>query len=196
MKILFLMLTLGLSQSLLASTGEKIFLKSCAGCHESVVAMPGVPILHGQEPGYIQLALKAYKDNTRQDTTLNTMNAIAKSLSDRDMEEVASYLAGQDPCKIRMYIDPKAPGFIEAFKAGRKIVKTKNCMHCHNSFHHSAPRLLGQKKDYLEKSLNEFKDGTRVNPMMNRFAAEMNAEEIENITTYLNGMRLMRECPQ
>lgn len=66
----------------------------CAGCH----GIPGfrtaypetyhVPKLGGQNPAYIMSALKAYKLGDRNH---ETMKAIASSLTDQDMADLAAY---------------------------------------------------------------------------------------------------------
>ena len=68
----------------------------CAGCH----GIPGyrtvypetyqVPKLGGQHAQYIVDALKAYKAGDRKHTT---MRAIAGSLSEQDMNDLAAYYA-------------------------------------------------------------------------------------------------------
>jgi cytochrome c553 len=66
----------------------------CAGCH----GIPGwrnafpevysVPMIAGQHPQYIVRALQAYRSGERQH---QTMRAIASSLSDADMANLAAY---------------------------------------------------------------------------------------------------------
>jgi cytochrome c553 len=68
----------------------------CAGCH----GIPGfraaypetyrVPKLGGQNPGYIVAALKAYKAGERNHAT---MKAVASSLTEQDMADLAAYYA-------------------------------------------------------------------------------------------------------
>ena len=68
----------------------------CDGCH----GIPGfraaypqtyqVPKLGGQNPGYIVAALKAYKAGERNHAT---MKAIAFSLTEQDMHDLAAYYA-------------------------------------------------------------------------------------------------------
>ena len=66
----------------------------CAGCHGIAgfrTAYPEtyqVPKLGGQNAGYIVSALKAYKVGDRSHPT---MKAIAASLSDQDMADLAAY---------------------------------------------------------------------------------------------------------
>jgi len=66
----------------------------CIGCH----GIPGyktafpsvyhVPMIAGQQPGYIVSALKAYKSGERSHPS---MRGIAASLSDQDMADLAAY---------------------------------------------------------------------------------------------------------
>ena len=68
----------------------------CAGCHGIAgfrTAYPEtyhVPKLGGQNAGYIVSALKAYKAGDRAHPT---MKAIAASLTDQDMADLAAYYA-------------------------------------------------------------------------------------------------------
>ncbi len=66
---------------------------SCAGCHgaNGVSAVPTYPNLAGQKSAYIVKQLKAFKDGSRKDPT---MNAMAKPLSDADMANIAAYYEG------------------------------------------------------------------------------------------------------
>ena len=68
----------------------------CQGCHGIVgwrTAFPEVyrvPKLSGQNPQYLVAALKQYKNGERAHPT---MKAIAASLSDEDMTNIAAYYA-------------------------------------------------------------------------------------------------------
>ena len=69
----------------------------CIGCH----GIPGyktafpttyhVPKIAGQQPGYIASALKAYRGGQRSHPS---MRGIAASLTDDDIEKLASYYSG------------------------------------------------------------------------------------------------------
>jgi cytochrome c553 len=71
----------------------------CAGCH----GIPGwrtafpevysVPKIGGQHPAYIVKALQAYKSGERNHPS---MRAIAASLSDKDMADLAAYYGGAE----------------------------------------------------------------------------------------------------
>ncbi|MDH5764956.1 MAG: cytochrome c [Gammaproteobacteria bacterium] len=63
---------------------------TCAACHgnDGIGKMPTYPNLNGQKEAYMVKQLKAFKDGTRKDPT---MNAMAKPLSDADMANLAAF---------------------------------------------------------------------------------------------------------
>jgi cytochrome c553 len=69
----------------------------CAGCHgiegwrTAYPEVYGVPKIGGQHPAYIVKALQEYKSGERGHPT---MKAIAASLSERDMADLAAYYGG------------------------------------------------------------------------------------------------------
>jgi cytochrome c553 len=69
----------------------------CQGCHGIEgfrMAYPtvySVPMLGGQSAAYIAAALKAYRDGDRSN---ETMKAIAATLSDADIDDLAAYYGG------------------------------------------------------------------------------------------------------
>ena len=92
-----------------AAGRNKVF--QCQGCH----GIPGwktafpevyqVPKLGGQNAQYIVAALKAYKTGERD---FATMRAIAASLSDKDMEDIAAYYGAG--AKVASDVPKQAPG--------------------------------------------------------------------------------------
>lgn len=79
-----------------AEAGKTVYAsKGCAGCHgpAGVSAAPMYPNVAGQKEQYAVLALKAYKDGTRNSANAAAMKPMAAMLSDADMENVAAYLA-------------------------------------------------------------------------------------------------------
>ena len=70
----------------------------CIGCHSipdyrsDYPFVYHVPMLGGQNSGYIAAALSAYKKGERKHPT---MRAIAASLSDQDMADIGEYYAAQ-----------------------------------------------------------------------------------------------------
>lgn len=71
--------------------------RMCQGCHgitgmRTVYPDYSVPRLGGQHAQYIVAALKAYQSGARSHPT---MQAIAASLSEQDMLDLAAYYSGQ-----------------------------------------------------------------------------------------------------
>ena len=66
---------------------------TCNACHgaNGISAVPTYPNLAGQKEAYMVKQMKAFKDGTRKDPT---MNAMAKPLSDADMANIAAHYAG------------------------------------------------------------------------------------------------------
>ena len=66
---------------------------SCNACHgaNGISAIPTYPNLAGQKEAYLAKQMKAFKDGTRKDPT---MNAMAKPLSDADIANLSAHFAG------------------------------------------------------------------------------------------------------
>src|SRR5678809_1324042 len=77
-----------------ADSAHRNKIAMCIGCH----GIPGyktafpvvyhVPMIAGQQPGYIVSALRAYRSGERSHPS---MRGIAASLSDQDMADLAAY---------------------------------------------------------------------------------------------------------
>src|SRR5438132_9408667 len=71
----------------------------CGGCHgipgwrTAYPEVYGVPKIGGQHPAYIVKALQAYKSGERNHPS---MRAIAATLSDKDMADLAAYYGGAE----------------------------------------------------------------------------------------------------
>jgi len=66
---------------------------TCGGCHgaNGVSAVPTYPNLAGQKEAYLTKQMKAFRDGTRTDPT---MNAMAKPLSDGDIANLSAFYSG------------------------------------------------------------------------------------------------------
>jgi cytochrome c5 len=133
---------------------------TCFACHnaDGISKIPGTPHLAGQERGYLENALRAYRDGqTRQNAT---MNAMAKPLSDRDIVNIAAYYSlqtrmnnGQTALQAIETIErirptghsvtsdaPAANTTITVTRSGEVIYNTA-CMACHTTGAAGAPKL-------------------------------------------------------
>ncbi len=71
--------------------------ETCLGCHgipnySNTYPTYKVPKLGGQHASYLESALKAYREGTRNH---NTMHANAENLSDEDIADIAAFFANQ-----------------------------------------------------------------------------------------------------
>src|SRR5215212_4592919 len=71
--------------------------------------------------------------------------------------------------------------------AGRAKAK-EVCAACHGEDGNSAtsdyPKLAGQHRDYLVKSLRDYKSGARKNAIMAGFAAALSKDDIDNLAAH------------
>ncbi|MCL4780192.1 MAG: cytochrome c4 [Gammaproteobacteria bacterium] len=82
-----------------------------------------------------------------------------------------------------------AAGSAEAGQA-RSIV----CAGCHgvdgNSFNPEWPSLAGQNANYLVKSMQSFKDGSRQNVLMNAQAAALSEQDMQDLAAWFSSQKL------
>lgn len=101
-----LQMEVGTADKSLVDKGEHIFrggipaknVPACAACHSAVgYGNPGVPYprLAGQKAQYVATQLQNYRDDKRGDyPAAQIMNAVAKSLSDDEIQAVSSFVSG------------------------------------------------------------------------------------------------------
>ena len=81
-----------------------------------------------------------------------------------------------------------AAGDIAAGKA-----RASSCMSCHGSMGISAnpawPNLAGQKRLYLQKQLQDFRDGKRQDPTMSAMAKALTDNDISNLAAYYSSLK-------
>jgi cytochrome c553 len=81
-----------------AAAGKQKAVAICSGCHGvpgTKTAYPevyNVPKIGGQNEAYIASALKAYRSGERYN---QTMKALASSLSEKEVADIAAYYAAQ-----------------------------------------------------------------------------------------------------
>jgi cytochrome c553 len=155
---------------------------TCHGCHgipnyKNAFPVYSVPKLGGQHAAYMIVALKEYQDGNRSHPT---MHAQAVTLKDRDLTDIAAYLAGDE-------IKPAGRPVGSAPKAGQ------TCVACHGNdgvgIMPEYPNLSGQHEDYLANSLRAYKTGTRKNPIMAGMAAPLTEQDIRELARYYSSQR-------
>ncbi|AVS78820.1 c-type cytochrome [Paracidovorax avenae] len=170
----------------------------CIGCH----GIPGyqasfpevykVPMISGQNAGYIASALQAYKKGDRRHPT---MRGIADSLSDQDIADVAAYYAGQ----ARQGGAPAKPSREPGAQVAQLLQKGA-CVSCHGEnfskpIDPSYPKIAGQHPDYLFAALKAYKTGGpaaatvgRSNAIMAGIAKQFSNAELKALSGYLGSL--------
>ena len=156
-----------------AQAGEKKA-AMCIGCHgipdykASFPEIYRVPMIAGQSAKYIVSALGQYKKGDRKHPT---MRAIAASLRDQDMADLAAFYtdeAKSEPVPAALASAPPAEV--------AELLKKGNCASCHGAnfstpIDPTYPKLAGQHPDYLYVALKEYQ--TDKNPQVGRNNAIM-----------------------
>lgn len=151
---------------------------SCITCHgeDGNSKIPGTPSLAGQHPGYLLNAMLAYKDGSRKEAA---MAAQVASLDKVNMENIAAYFAAQVPVA-------HAPSTTGDAKAGEPL--SGKCGGCHGKQGHSAdektPSLAGQDTQYLVKTMQNYRDGSRAHAEMKTMLAGSKDKNLEHIAAF------------
>jgi cytochrome c553 len=168
---------------------------ACAACHGPDGNSPINPVwpkLAGQHPGYLEKQLMDFKSGNRNDPT---MSGMAAPLSEEDMADLAAYFSSQTNQGGAAAPDLVAAGE-KLYRAGNTATGVAACMACHGptgSGNPAAnfPALAGQHADYVEKSLKDFRAGTRnndLNNMMQGVAERMTDAEVAAVAQYIQGL--------
>ena len=166
----------------------------CIGCHgipgyqASFPEIHKVPKIAGQNARFIVAALNAYKKGERKHPT---MKAIAGSLTDQDMGDLAAYYETLGTSSIKPVADTAAappPPDVAA------LLSKGNCASCHGANFSKAidpsyPKLAGQYADYLFVALKAYQtEGNpqigRANPIMGAQVKPFKRTELEAIAKY------------
>ena len=177
-----------------AAAGEKKA-QLCIGCHgiagyqASFPEIHKVPMIAGQNPGYIVAALTAYRKGERMHPT---MKGIAAPLSDQDMADLAAFYAGQTQGHA-------APAAVQAPPAHvAELMKKANCASCHGENYSKPvaptyPKIAGQHADYLYVALKAYQtDGNpqvgRKNAIMSGMARQFTHAELKELAGYISSL--------
>lgn len=159
---------------------------ACIGCHgdEGNSKVLIYPNLANQHSEYIAKQLMNFKNKDRVNYA---MNQFAGSMTEDDIADMAAYFA--DPAAVANVVSrrvmPVAPVTAEVI-AGK--AKAAVCAACHGADGNSPiaiyPKLAGQSAGYIVKQLQEFKAGTRKDPVMAPMAAALSEQDMLEVASY------------
>lgn len=158
----------------------------CSACHGAagIPVSAETPVIWGQQEGYLYLQLRDFKKGARAN---DIMSQVAGSLDRDDMLELAHHFAAKPWPGL---------GQPSASDADTAAAKTANasvgCSGCHLAQFQgtgTSPRLAGQSRDYLDKTLAEFRSNARANnPGMTSLAKAASEAELAAMEAYLAGL--------
>jgi len=176
----------------------------CGACHgpNGNSANPEWPNLAGQSSVYVEEQVHLFKEGVRNNPI---MAPIVAPLTDADIKDLGSYFASQTPQGLEA--DPSY------WKTGERLYrrgdKTRNipaCIACHGPIGRGNlaagyPALRAQHSVYTVKQLTDYASGNRYPgatpqkpasknaPIMATIAKRLSAEDIRDVSSYIQGMR-------
>lgn len=182
----FLLALAGVVASSLAGTAAAQDVKrgelraaQCIGCHgiagyqASFPEIHKVPMISGQNAGYIVAALQAYAKGERKHPT---MRGVAGMLTEQEMADLGAYYEQSGSSMIKTVADTPARQPSAAVQA---LLTKGACVSCHGANFNKPvagnyPKIAGQHADYLYVSLRAY--ATEGNPQVGRANAIMAAQ--------------------
>jgi cytochrome c553 len=182
--MVMLSLSIGLTPALSQSIAEKAEL--CAACHgQDGKPIDGkTPVIWGQQLGYIYVQLRDFKRGDRKN---GSMQPIASSLEKDDMLAIAEYFSKKPWPSLGQSRSPKDISE-RALSANRSV----GCTGCHlDQFQGdgTVPRLAGQSREYLSKTIADFRTRARGNnPGMTDLMLATAPDDLSALAEYLSGL--------
>jgi cytochrome c553 len=190
MRAISALATLALAVAMLSplAYGEGIEEKAqiCAVCHGENGVPPeqsAAPVIWGQNFGYLFFQLRDFKSGARKS---DQMTPIVESLEAGELMQLAQFFSRKKWPDLRQ-LDPAEEVVAVAQRANATIV----CAACHQrdfTGDSNQPRLAGQTRVYLEKTMIDFRTSARANnPGMRDLMLGITEKEIAALAAFLAG---------
>jgi cytochrome c553 len=158
----------------------------CAGCHgaDGKPIDKTIPTIWGQQAGYLYIELRDFK---RGDRKSEIMQPIASAFERDDMLAIAEYFSKKPWPDLGQ---PRAPKDVSerAIKANASV----GCTGCHLDHFQgdgTVPRLAGMGRDYLTKTIADFRSHARANnPGMSDLMNATSLDDLAALEEYLAGL--------
>jgi cytochrome c553 len=167
----------------------------CAACHgaDGNSVNPIWPRLAGQHASYIAKQIRDFKTMKRMDPT---MQGMAATVQDADIDNIAAYFESQKPAAAT-YDESLLEMGQNIYRGGITETSVAACMSCHSpsgagNGPAGFPSLKGQHPEYIVTQLQKFKDGVRANDpgkMMRGVANRMSDKEMKAVAAYIAAMK-------
>jgi cytochrome c553 len=161
---------------------------ACASCHgeDGIPRDKTLPVIWGQHQGYLYLQLRDFKRGTRKS---DAMAPFVEQMERDDMMALAEYFSKKPWPDLRQ---PRAPASVVT--QAQRTKTSVGCTGCHQAQYQgegTQPRLAGQFKEYLIKSMMNFRTRERANnPGMSDLMIATAPDDLAAMAEYLAGLRL------
>lgn len=176
--------TLSAAPAVAQDITEKV--EVCAGCHgqDGKPTDKSIPVIWGQKAGYTYIQLRDFKRGDRKN---EIMQPIASSLDKDDMLAIAEYFAQKTWPDLGQPRSPK-----DVAERALSAEHSVGCTGCHlDRFQGdgTVPRLAGQSREYLSKTIAEFRSRARGNnPGMSDLMIATPPDDLAALSEYLAGL--------
>jgi cytochrome c553 len=170
----------------LRATGVDEQVQVCAGCHgeNGKPVDKTIPNIWGQQTGYLYIQLRDFK---RGDRKSEIMQPIASGFERDDMMAIAEYFSKKPWPDLGQ---PRAPK--DVAQRAQTANGSVGCTGCHlDRFQgdSTVPRLAGQGRDYLAKTMDDFRTRARGNnPGMSDLMIATQPDDLAALAEYLAGL--------
>jgi cytochrome c553 len=158
----------------------------CAGCHgaDGKPVDKTFPIIWGQQAGYLYIELRDFKRGDRKN---DIMQPIVASMTRDDMQAIAEYFSQKPWPDLGQ---PRASKEVsDRASAANRSVGCTGCHLDHFQGDGSVPRLAGQSREYLTKTIADFRTRARGNnPGMSDLMIATAPDDLAALEEYLAGL--------
>lgn len=157
----------------------------CSACHgeDGVPVDKSIPVIWGQNEGYLYLELRDFKLGNRKNVN---MTEIASGLDKPTMKQLANYFANKQWPNLQQ---PSAPH--DVAQHAEVTAGSAGCQGCHLATWQGdsvTPRVSGQGLQYLRETMAQFRSGERANnPWMAALLKTYTDDDIDTMARYLAG---------
>jgi cytochrome c553 len=168
--------------------------ETCGTCHgvNGRSVSPTFPNLAAQQAPYIELQLKAFKDQSRADPDAQAyMWGMASQLSDSMISSLAAYFAAQPAAPGRTGSSALIAQGKRLFEEGVPARQIPPCASCHGTHAEGMamfPRLAGQHAPYLFKQLLVIQSVLRTAPVMHGVIKDLTKDQMQAVVAYLESI--------
>ena len=156
----------------------------CVGCHgdAGISQTENIPSLAGQPDQFIQWQLVFFRAGSRKN---EQMQPIVEQINNDDIRNLGAYFASLAPPKAAPDDNP------DLSRKGAQAAVGRRCASCHTDTFagtNAVARIAGQREEYLQKALHDYKSGVRSGggmAAMAEVAYSLSEEEITALAHYL-----------